>query len=290
MGRARGEHNGGSVGVGGRIGMDAPAHLFIGRTVHERRSPFLHRFSYRIASLLIDLERLQEADTLSRLFSVDRFNLYSFFARDHGERNGSSLIDWARNRFDEASVSIGDARLSLLCSPRVLGYVFNPLSIYFAEDRKTGALKGVIYQVHNTFGDAHAYVAPCTGDRAEHQEADKIFHVSPFFDVAGRYEFTLRAPDERFKLSIFKQREDGPDFMATMTLNRAPLTTRTLSGLFASQPFSTFKTISAIHFEALKLWIKGAKYHSRPKPPASASSARLSKHDAERLGGAYTSD
>jgi DUF1365 family protein len=264
--------------------MTAPADLYIGRTVHERRAPFTHRFNYRIASLMVDLERLGEAAAMSRLFSVEGFNLYSFFERDHGARDGSPLIDWARARFDEAGIAIGDARIRLLCAPRVLGYVFNPLSIYFAEDRETDTLKGVIYQVHNTFGDAHAYVAPCTGEAAEHQAADKIFHVSPFFDVGGRYEFTLRAPEERFKLSIFKERADGSDFMATMAMNRADLTTGALVKLFASQPFSTLKTISAIHLEALKLWIKGAKYHARPQPPEAASRARLSGIDAERLG------
>ncbi len=264
--------------------MTAPADLYIGRTVHERRQPFSHRFNYRIASLMIDLERLSDAARLSRLFSVERFNVYSFFERDHGARDGSALIDWARARFDNAGVAIGDARVRLLCAPRVLGYVFNPLSIYFAEDRDTNALKGVIYQVHNTFGDAHAYVAPCSGDRAEHQAADKVFHVSPFFDVGGRYEFTLRAPDARFKLSIFKERPNGSDFMATMAMNRVDLTTQTLASLFASQPFSTLKTISAIHIEALKLLIKGAKYHSRPEPPVEASLARPSSHNAERLG------
>ena len=266
--------------------MSAAAELYVGRTVHERRAPFTHRFNYRIASLMIDLERLGEAGSLSRLFSVHRFNLYSFFERDHGDRDGSPLIEWARAQFSEAGLAIGDARVRLLCSPRVLGYVFNPLSIYFAEARDTGTLKGVIYQVHNTFGDAHAYVAPCTGASAERQEADKIFHVSPFFDVAGRYEFTLRAPDERFKLAIFKQREDGPDFMATMSMKRVELTTSALAGLFASQPFSTLKTISAIHLEALKLWVKGAKYHPRPDPPQHSSQAQLSASDAERLGGA----
>ena len=265
--------------------MHASAELFIGRTVHERRAPFTHRFSYRIASLMIDLERLSEASGLSRLFSVDRFNLYSFFQRDHGARDEAPLIDWARARFDEAGLAVGDARLRLLCSPRVLGYVFNPLSIYFAEDRKDGALKGVIYQVHNTFGDAHAYVAPCAGAAVEHQSANKVFHVSPFFDVAGRYEFALRPPGERFRLSIFKQRENGPDFMATMALNRTALTSGALAGLFASQPFSTLKTISAIHLEALKLWRKGAKYHSRPEPPKRPSTAKLSGSNAERLGG-----
>ncbi|KAA5805142.1 DUF1365 domain-containing protein [Alkalicaulis satelles] len=264
--------------------LPAPVELYLGHTVHERRAPFTHRFRYRIASILIDLERLDEAGRMSRLFSVETFNLYSFRQRDHGPGDGSSLTDWARARFEEAGIAIGEARLRLMCFPRVLGYVFNPLSIYFAEGAD-GALKGVIYQVHNTFGDRHAYVAPCAGETPERQEADKAFHVSPFFDLGGRYEFTLRAPGEQFQLTIFKQRQPGPDLMATMALRRKPLTGRALASLFASQPFSTLKTISAIHFEALRLWMKGARYHPRPVPPGQASQARLSApHPPASLG------
>ena len=254
----------------------APACLYTGHTVHERRAPFVHRFRYRIASLLIDLDRIEEAGGVSALFSVEKFNLFSFFARDHGPRDGSDLKAWARARFDEAGIDVGDGPIRLLCAPRVLGYVFNPLSIYFAEGAD-GRLAGVIYQVHNTFGDAHAYVAPASGGRRERQDAEKVFHVSPFFDVAGRYEFTLREPGETFRLSILKQREAGPDLLATMAMKRRALSTATLAGLFASQPFSTLKTISAIHLEALKLWVKGAKYHPRPAPPEQPTRARLIK-------------
>ncbi|MCC5995199.1 MAG: DUF1365 domain-containing protein [Oceanicaulis sp.] len=259
--------------------VSAPVELYLGHTVHERSAPFTHRFRYRIASILIDLERLDEAGRLSALFSVEGFNLYGFRSRDHGARDGSSLAQWARTRFEEAGIAIGQARLRLLCFPRVLGYVFNPLSVYVAEG-PDGALKGVIYQVHNTFGDRHAYVAPCSGATPERQEAGKALHVSPFFDMGGRYEFTLRAPGERFQLTILKQREAGPDLLATMALRRKPLTGAALVGLFASQPFSSLKTIGAIHLEALKLWMKGARYHRRPAPPETDSHARLSEPPA----------
>ena len=262
---------------------DAPAWLYVGHTVHERRAPFSHRFRYRIASLLIDLDRIEEAGRQSPLFSTERFNLFSFYAKDHGARDGTDLKAWARARFAEAGVEAGDGAIRLLCAPRVLGYVFNPLSIYFAEG-SDGRLSGVIYQVHNTFGDAHAYVAPASGGRRERQAADKAFHVSPFFDLGGRYEFTLREPDEKFRLSILKQRESGPDLLATMAMKRRPLTTGALAGLFASQPFSTLKTISAIHVEALRLWIKGAKYHSRPHPPDTASRAHLMEKGSPGFG------
>jgi len=254
--------------------MTAAASLYVGRTVHERRAPFLHRFRYAVSMMLIDLDRLTELSDLSRWFSLDRFNLFSFRERDHGARDGGSLKAWAQARFEAAGVDMREARIRLLCSPRVLGFVFNPLSVYFAE-APDGQVRGVIYQVHNTFGDAHAYVAPAGSDCGVlRQSADKIFHVSPFFDVAGRYRFTLRPPGERFKLTIFKQREGSADFLATLLLDRRDAHGGAFLRLFAAQPFSTLKTVAAIHWEALRLVLRGAKYHSRPAPPAAASQAR----------------
>lgn len=260
----------------------APALLYTGRTVHERKAP-RHRFSYRIALMLIDLDRLDEAGRQSRLFSVEGFNLFSFRETDHGPRDGSSLSDWAHARFAEAGIETAGARITLLCSPRVLGFVFNPISIYFAQIGER--LLGVIYQVHNTFGDGHAYVVPAGTGPRQLQSADKVFHVSPFFDVAGRYDFVLRRPDERFKLVIRKEGSDGTDFLATMALQRSAMTTGNLARLFALQPFSTMKTVAAIHFQALRLWLKGARYHSRPEPPRNATRGRLyDATDADTLG------
>lgn len=255
-----------------------PLLLYTGRTVHERRDP-AHRFSYRVAMMLIDLNRLNEAARSSALFSLERFNLYSFHRKDHGARDGSSLLDWARARFAEAGIEAETARIRLLCSPRVLGYVFNPISIYFADDGE-GRLIGVIYQVHNTFGEAHAYVVPASGQAREQHEADKVFHVSPFFDLEGRYSFVLRQPREAFRLVIHKTRTDGPDFFASMMLKRSRASTARFAGLFASQPFSTLKTIAAIHFEALRLWSKGARFHSRPAPPQKSTRGETTRSHA----------
>lgn len=263
--------------------MTAPAQLYTGHTVHERRAPFLHRFRYRLALMAVDLDRLDEAGRLSRLFSVEKFNLFSFRARDHGARDGSSLKDWAETQLAAAGIEGPFERIRLLCSPRVLGYVFNPLSIYFAE-APGGVLRGVIYQVHNTFGDAHAYVARVEGDAPWHHSADKVFHVSPFFDVAGRYDFTLRNLGDTFSMSILKTRAQGPDFYAGMQLSARPLTSGALAKLFASQPFSTLKTILAIHGEALRLVFKGARYHPRPEPPGEPSFALPDRDRSVVLG------
>jgi DUF1365 family protein len=250
-----------------------PGALYIGKTVHERRTPFLHRFSYRLGSILLDLDRLPEAGRLSRFFSVGRFNLYSFEPRDHGPRDGSDLSSWARALLTEHGITLTEQdTITLLSAPRVLGYQFNPLSIYFASGAD-GRLKGMIYQVHNTFGDSHCYVAKAQDGALQTHDAEKVFHVSPFFDRAGRYEFTLREPDERFHLTIFKQRDDGPDFLATMAMKREALSTPRLLHLFLTQPFSSLKTILAIHWEALRLWFKGAVYHRRDASHPEASEA-----------------
>jgi DUF1365 family protein len=240
--------------------------LYTGRTVHQRRAPFTHGFSYRIAQILIDLDRLDDADAQSRLFSVDRFNLFAFHQKDHGAKDGSSLAAWARARFAERGVELDGGPVKLLCAPRVFGYEFNPLAIHFGYG-PDGSLRGVIYEVHNTFGDTHAYVVPAEGAETEDQTAPKRFHVSPFFDVAGDYNFRLMAPSESFSLLIHKKKKEGPDFFASMAMTRRIADSKGFAGLFASQPFSTLKTIAAIHWEALRLVIKGARYHHRPAPP-----------------------
>lgn len=243
-----------------------PAQLFLGETVHERSQPFMHRFRYSIAMMMLDLDRLEAAGRLSRLFSVGRFNLFSFRERDHGPRDGSPLKAWALERLAAAGADEGATRVRLLCSPRVLGYVFNPISLYLAENAD-GELIAVIYQVHNTFGDAHAYVAPLDRGAPARHSAEKRFHVSPFFPVSGRYDFTLRSGEDRLSLVINKVEEGGKDFLATMQLRARPVTSGNLARLFLAQPFSTLKTILAIHWEAVRLLIRGARYHRRPAPP-----------------------
>lgn len=241
--------------------------IFTGHTLHKRSKPFQHGFRYRLAFIRIDLRRLREAGRASRLFSVGRFNLFSFHPRDHGGRDGGNLEAWARGRLTEAGADLsGDIQLTLLCQPRVLGYQFNPISVFEARDTE-GRLRGAIYEVHNTFNDVHAYVAAFGEDGPASHAANKRFHVSPFFDMSGRYRFELNSADDDFRLAITKSHAEGPDFLATMVLKGRPATTAGFMGLFASQPFSTLKTIAGIHFEALRIWMKGGRYHSRPDPP-----------------------
>lgn len=252
----------------GSGGVTFPALSFWpGRTVHARTKPFTHRFGYRIAYIGLDLDRLEEAAATSRWFSVGKFNLFSFHPGDHGARDGSDLRDWALKRFAEVGVELDGGSIRLVCQPRVLGYQFNPISVWLGYG-PDGALRGALYEVHNTFGDAHTYGVRIRSDEDLHHRATKSFHVSPFFGVEGQYGFSLKPGDDRLGLSIVKSVSGETDFTASMTLIRQEATSSALWKLFLRQPFSTHKTIAAIHFEALKLWLKGARYHPRPTPPS----------------------
>src|SRR5579862_3661439 len=180
---------------------DAAA-LYLGEVMHARLKPVGHRFSYRVMSLLIDLDRLDVADRQSRLFGVNRPALYSFHEADHGDRDGSSLKLYVQRQAGEHGIDLTGGRVLLLCYPRLLGYTFNPLSAYFCY-RAGGRLALVIYEVRNTFGDIHAYVLPVRPGELSaagiRQQQDKLFYVSPFIDMAMRYHFRISPPAETVK-------------------------------------------------------------------------------------------
>ncbi|MEN9874074.1 MAG: hypothetical protein RL186_971 [Pseudomonadota bacterium] len=246
--------------------------LFFGRTVHVRFAPFSHKLTYDIFQVLLDIDALPATLAGLKWMTHNRFGAFSFYERDHGDRSGAPLRPWVEARLAEAGVDLAGGPIRLLTFPRVLGYVFNPLSVFFAY-RPSGELAGVIYEVNNTFGETHSYVAPATNTGIERHSADKVFHVSPFFDVSGRYAFTLRAPDDHLSLVIDKYAAGVRDHVATLKARRLPLDDKTLAFYFFAMPFLTLKVIAAIHFEALKLLFKGARYHHPPKFPPKSSIA-----------------
>ena len=246
---------------------EAPASLYFGDVMHARLKPVPHRFSYRVMSLLIDLDRLDEAGRQSPLFGVNRAALYSFHEADHGERDGSSLRAYAQARANEHGISLTGGRVWLLCYPRLLGYTFNPLSVYFCT-RADGGLALIIYEVRNTFGEIHSYVLPvgpgeitAAGVR---QEQDKLFYVSPFVEMATRYRFRISPPGEGVRLRILEVDEEGPLLAATFSGRRRALTTRALLQAFVTLPLLTLRIVGAIHWQALRLWLKGVKLVPRP--------------------------
>lgn len=250
---------------------DDAAVLYFGDVMHARLKPIGHRFSYRVMSLLIDLDRLDAAGRRSALFGVNRAALYSFHESDHGPRDGSSLRGYAQGCAAAHGVDLTGGRVLLLCYPRLLGYTFNPLSAYFCY-RSDGELAFIIYEVRNTFGDIHSYVLPVRpGERSVagiRQQQAKLFYVSPFVEMAMRYHFRVSPPGEKVRLRILETDRDGPLLAATFSGRRCALTTRALLRSLVALPLLPFKIIGAIHWEALRLWLKGVRLVPRPQAAA----------------------
>ncbi len=277
------------------ISNDAAA-LYLGDVMHARLKPVTersggHRFSYRVMSLLIDLGRLDEADRQSRLFGVNRAALYSFHESDHGDRDGSSLLCYARRCADGHGIDLTGGRVLLLCYPRLLGYTFNPLSVYFCY-RANGTLAMLIYEVRNTFGEIHAYALPVGPDEISlagiRQEQDKLFYVSPFIEMAMRYHFRVTPPGDVVRLRILETDAEGPVLAAAFSGERRRLTSVALARAFAALPLVTFKIMAAIHWEALRLWLKGARIVARPTEKDSSADKRPA-HASRRFGRRATS-
>lgn len=251
----------------------AASALYVGAVGHTRLRPFRHAFRYRLFTLLLDLDELPRLAARSRLLRFNRRGLLSFRERDHGPRDGRPLRPWIEAELARAGIDLEGGAVRLLCLPRILGYVFNPLTVWFCHHRD-GRLMAVLHEVHNTFGEAHGYLLPLrepAGPGAAFSLAcDKTFHVSPFLGMAARYRFRMAVPGERLAVAIRQEGPEGLQLLATLTGRRRPLTDGTLARQLLRFPLLTLKVIAAIHWQALRLWFKGARYHRRPDPPRHA--------------------
>jgi DUF1365 family protein len=239
------------------------ATLYAGRVAHIRHAPFRHRFDYRIWMLAVDLDRIGEA-TIGRLFTHNRFGLVSLADRDHGNRDGTKLRCYVETALARQNLSDFGAKIIFVSMPRLLGYAFNPISFYFCHDAQ-GRLGAVLHQVKNTFGDQVGYLMPVTHDGVIRQSAPKRMHVSPFFDMRGSYRFALTAPAEKFTVSIQYAAADAKRMTATMVLDARSWGAGALLRLLAEMPFAPLKVILAIHYQALKLFLRGAKFNAVPE-------------------------
>jgi len=244
--------------------------LYKGQTRHTRFVPFEQSFNYKLFLIDIDIDRLAEANTQSAFFGANKPGLFSFRSRDHGTRQNIPLRPWAEKIFASAEVNLEGGAIRLVTLPRHLFYKFAPISLWFGYGLK-GELRGVIYEVNNTFGDTHSYVASVSEGRNQHL-AEKQLYVSPFFDVTGKYRFTLRAPDDRLNLVIDNLEDGQRTHMANIKAKRVLATNGALLKAAITRPVSTLGVTFGIHFEAFKLWIKKAGYRSRPGPPAAPMS------------------
>lgn len=246
---------------------DAAGYLYPARVMHRRLIAPFYRFVYRVFYLLLDVDRVDELSNTLRFFSYNRFNLLSMRQSDHGDGNG--LRTWAERQLREGSIDLQGGRIRLLIMPRVLGMAFNPISIWYCQHRD-GQLAAVIAEVRNTFGEKHSYLlASKPGEQPYEQvyEKEKCFHVSPFFDLVGRYRFRLNEPGEVLRVLIHETREGTPILDATLAGERQSLTDGAILKQVLAMPLQMLKVVGGIHWEALKLWLRGAKFHSKPEPP-----------------------
>ncbi|MEM6382346.1 MAG: DUF1365 domain-containing protein [Pseudomonadota bacterium] len=249
---------------------DAPLTIYAGMVMHQRMRPKAHRFSYGVYAVLMDLDQADALDRLSPLFSHNRWNAFSVHDRDHGPADGSPLRPWADALLAEGGLERPATRIVLLCYPRIFGAVFNPLSVYYAYDADD-ALVGVIYEVRNTFGERHSYVARVEDGQLRpsglRQTRKKLFYVSPLMDMDMRYHFNLKPPGESITIRILEHDPEGPILAASFHGDAVPVTTRTLLKQAMRVPLQTAKVVGAIHYEALRLWLKGIRLRHRPPAP-----------------------
>lgn len=241
------------------------AAIYHGAVVHKRFTPVRHQLSYRVFSLLLPLERIDEVCRQTRGLSHNRFNLVSFNDRDHGLRDGSSVAGFVRKSMQSGGINTDTCSLLVLCYPRVLGYCFNPLTTYYAI-RANGEVAGMLYEVSNTFGE-HTHYLISHGEARNGtlaQTCRKAFHVSPFNQADGDYGFRVTLPGETACVGVSLRREGKAILNAYFKGQKTGLTSRALLSAVARQPLMTWKIIAGIHFEAFRLWMKGLKLHRKP--------------------------
>jgi DUF1365 family protein len=250
--------------------------LYLGSVMHQRLRPRRHRLRYHVFSLLLDLDELDGLAARLRLFSRNRFNLFSFFDRDHGDGSTEPLRAQIERQLTAAGIEPDGGAIRLLTMPRVLGYVFNPLSVYFCY-RQTSALTAIVYEVNNTFGERHNYLVPVSADGTGtiYQECAKRLFVSPFIGMDTTYSFRVIPPQSRVGVAITGRDADGPIIVASLFARRAPLNDTGLALASVTYPLLTLKVIAGIHWEALRIWLKGVRLHDhRPAPDHSFTLGR----------------
>lgn len=245
--------------------------IYAGWVAHSRRVPSIHRFRYRVWWMLVDLDELARLDRSLRFFSYNRPNLFALYDSDYGYGTGS-LRAYVKERLAAAGLSHADARIDLLTMPRLCGYTFNPLSVYFCRDH-TGRLGAIIYEVHNTFGERHSYIIEANDDGSgiTRQSTKKAFYVSPFMDMSQDYNFRVRSPGESLAVAITGSQHGEAVIHTALHGAKRTLTSAGLLLLFISYPLLTLKVIGAIHWEALRLWLKGIGI--KPRQPVSGHGA-----------------
>jgi DUF1365 family protein len=245
--------------------------LYEGVVAHVRHRPRRHRLRYRVMQGLFELDELPDLSRRLRLFGHNRPAAVSFHDRDHGDGSGD-LRGWVQAELRGAGITGPWGAVRVLCMPRILGYVFNPLSVYFCHDLQ-GRLAALLYEVNNTFGGRHAYVMAAPSAGPVRQSCAKAFHVSPFLQMGLTYAFHVSPPAAAVGIRISAADETGTVLDASFAGHRRALTDRALARALVAYPAMTLKVILGIHWEALKLWLGGVAFAPAPERPRSASDA-----------------
>ena len=234
--------------------------IYTGNVVHKRFKPKIHFFKYKVFSLLIDLSEIHLLDKDLKIFSYNKFNIISFYDKDHGPRDGSSVKNWVIDNLKKNNIDTNDIQIKLLCYPRIFGYVFNPLSVFYVYDKNLNLIS-ILYEVKNTFGEQHTYVfkSDINNNLVQHM-CKKKFHVSPFIEMDCVYFFRLLKPGNKISVIIDQNDKEGKILYASQDGVKSEITNTNLTKSYLKHPLMTFKIILAIHFEAFKLWSKGIKF------------------------------
>lgn len=247
--------------------MTGASAIYVGPVTHRRFKPKTHALRYRVFMLLLDLDELPGLFAKLKLLRPGRLGLMSFRARDHGDKAHDDLKAYVSARLTKAGVD-GGGSIRLLCMPRVLGYGFNPLSVYFCHDADE-RLTAILYEVRNTFGQRHSYLiaTPEDGPDSVQQTAPKRFYVSPFMDMDLTYVFDVAPPGEDVRITIQVRDDTGPVLTAAFAGQRRELTDKALLQAWATHPLLTLKVMAGIHWEAVKIVAKGFRFNGRPPLP-----------------------
>ena len=236
------------------------SYIYTGNVIHKRFKPKKHYFKYKVFSLLIDLSEIKLLDQNLKIFSYNKFNIVSFYDKDHGARNGSSIKDWVISNLKKNKIDTENIQIKLLCYPRIFGYVFNPLSVFYIYDRSSNLIS-ILYEVKNTFGEQHTYVfkTEINHNLIQHT-CKKKFHVSPFIEMDCTYFFRLLKPGNKISVIIDQNDNNGKILYASQDGVRSEINNINFIKSYLKHPLMTFKIIFAIHYEAFKLWSKGIKF------------------------------
>ena len=236
--------------------------IYKGFVTHRRFKPVRHYFSYKTFSILFDLTELEELHKKIGIFSFNKFNIFSFYNKDHGSRDGSDLTEWVKTNLKKYNLNFNISKIKLLCFPRIFGYVFNPLSIFYCYEGNI--LKAILYEVKNTFNEQHTYVFPVADNlKIITQQCNKKFYVSPFIEMDTLYNFRLTEPGENIKILIKQTDKIDKVLVACQVGKKQPMSLKQLIINFFIHPMMTLKIILSVHYEALRLWKKGAIFQKR---------------------------